>query len=118
MKCARRLSVPESQRTIETYDITEAALKIVIGEKREAVPGRLVHPLPWTMCRSSSTSPRVRKAPQDGVCRDVRSAVHHDKKGTRAEANAAAKEYLAIGTPTTTLVQEGDRSSTRDSTLA
>lgn len=89
------LERPESQRTIETYDITEAALKIVIGEKREAVPGAFVHSI------TVDYVPKFKYVTESakGTAKTVYVAMCGSKliasKGTRAEANTAAKEYLA-----------------------
>lgn len=89
------LGYPESRHTIETYDITEAALKIVIGEKREAVPGAFVHSI------TVDYVPKFKYVTESakGTAKTVYVAMCGSKliasKGTRAEANTAAKEYLA-----------------------
>lgn len=89
------LERPESQRTIETYDITEAALKIVIGEKREAVPGAFVHSITVDYVPKFKYVTESAKGTAKTVYVAMCGAQFITTKGTRAEANAAAKEYLA-----------------------
>ncbi len=89
------LEYPESHHTLETYDITQAAMKLVIGGKREAVPGAFVHAINVDYTPKFKYVTESAKGTAKTVYVAMCGAQFITTKGTRAEANAAAKEYLA-----------------------